>query len=97
MIGLQDILKLTTRRTLKNRLIASRYNIKLAIIASSTLCRFMICCVSYRTKPENRRTEKHATPRSRLALKGRTMWTSEAVRRPIRPAKRKGAKELKSY
>jgi len=31
-----------------------------------------------------------------FALKGRKIWTREAVRRPMRPAKRKGARELKS-
>jgi hypothetical protein len=57
----------------------------------------MICWVSYRTKPENIRTENDATKRSKLALKGRKIWTKDVVMRPMTPANRKGPRKLKSH
>jgi len=57
----------------------------------------MICWVSYRMKPENRMTEKAAIPRSTLALNGKKIDTSVVVSKPMRPAKRKGPNEEKSY
>jgi hypothetical protein len=57
----------------------------------------MICWVSYRTNPENMRTENDATKRSKLALKGRKIWTKDVVMRPMTPANRKGPRKLKSH
>jgi hypothetical protein len=42
-------------------------------------------------------TEKAAIPRSTLALNGKKIDTSVVVSKPIRPAKRKGPNEEKSY
>jgi hypothetical protein len=42
-------------------------------------------------------TPPEAITRSKFALKGRKMPTTEAVIRPQIPAKRKGANEEKSY
>jgi hypothetical protein len=53
--------------------------------------------VSYRTNPENIRTENEATNKSKLALKGRNIWTKDVVIRPMTPAKRKGPRKLKSH
>jgi hypothetical protein len=56
----------------------------------------MICCVSYNTKPEKMRTEKHAMNRSIFALNGRKICTRDAVRSPIKAAKRNGPRKAKS-
>lgn len=89
--------RLTTRRTERKRLMKSKYNVRAPRIASSTLSRFMICWVSYKTKPEKMRTEKHAMKRSMLALNGRKIWTKDVMMIPINPANRNGPRKLKSH